>query len=751
MIPPPSRHGYDKSMNNSKAIPRLIPAHLSGDLWGGFAAMLVALPSAIAFGVTIFSPLGSTFGAQGALAGMLGVTVLGLVAATFGGTQRLISAPCAPAAAILTAVTIELSRQAIEPSAIVISLFLIAITCGLIQIAFGLLQIGKLIRFMPYTVVSGYLSGVGLIIVISQLPKWLSLPKGIKLIDGIWQPHLWQVSSIAIGIATALAMILAPKFSKRIPAVIQGLLAGVLVYWLLAWTAFPELRSLENNSFIIGPLAADPAALFDNLQQSLEQLLHPNLPPLEQIIIPALTLAILLSIDTLKTCVVLDALTGSRHNSNRELIGQGLGNLSASLLGGTPGAGTMGATLVNKASGGTTRLSGAFQGLWSLIAILVLTPLIAWVPIASLAALLVVIGVKMIDWKSLAFARSKETFVDFVVILAVVAVANTVGLIAASGLGVGLTILLFIREQIYSTTVRKKSYGNQLFSKHFRTNAERQILQRDGQQTVIYELQGSLFFGTTDQLYLAIEPEIDRARYVLLDFFRVQSIDITAAHMIERIRNRLAENKTTLVLSRLPERLPSGRDLRSYMDQLELTHDGSTQIVNEMSDGLEWIENQLLEKAKAFSTQSKALTLNEFEIFKGMDAKILSVLTSCVTQQHIPANTCIFKANSPGEDLMLIASGQIKITLSIGKNTIVHLATLGRGQFFGEMSFLDRQVHSADVYAQTDVELLIMTRTDFDRISASNPMLTAQVMQSIAIAIATRLRHTNSDLLQIRE
>ena len=713
--------------------------------------MLVALPSAIAFGVTIFSPLGSTFGAQGALAGMLGVTVLGLVAATFGGTQRLISAPCAPAAAILTAVTIELSRQAIEPSAIVISLFLIAITCGLIQIAFGLLQIGKLIRFMPYTVVSGYLSGVGLIIVISQLPKWLSLPKGIKLIDGIWQPHLWQVSSIAIGIATALAMILAPKFSKRIPAVIQGLLAGVLVYWLLAWTAFPELRSLENNSFIIGPLAADPAALFDNLQQSLEQLLHPNLPPLEQIIIPALTLAILLSIDTLKTCVVLDALTGSRHNSNRELIGQGLGNLSASLLGGTPGAGTMGATLVNKASGGTTRLSGAFQGLWSLIAILVLTPLIAWVPIASLAALLVVIGVKMIDWKSLAFARSKETFVDFVVILAVVVVANTVGLIAASGLGVGLAILLFIREQIHSTTVRKKSYGNQLFSKHFRTNAERQILQRDGQQTVIYELQGSLFFGTTDQLYLAIEPEIDRARYVLLDFFRVQSIDITAAHMIERIRNRLAENKTTLVLSRLPERLPSGRDLRSYMDHLGLTHDGSTQIVNEMSDGLEWIENQLLEKAEAISTQSKALALNEFEIFKGMDAKTLSVLNSCVTKQHFLANTCIFQANSSGEELMLIASGQIKITLSIGKNTIVHLATVGRGQFFGEMSFLDRQVHSADVYAQTDVELLVMTRTDFDRISASNPTLTAQVMQSIAIAIATRLRHTNSDLLQIRE
>ena len=163
---------------------------------------------------------------------------------------------------------------------------------------------------------------------------------------------------------------------------------------------------------------------------------------------------------------------------------------------------------------------------------------------------------------------------------------------------------------------------------------------------------------------------------------------------------------------------------------------------------LDCVESTL---AKVLSTQSKTLALNEFEIFKGMDAKTLSVLTSCMTQQHIPANTCIFKANSPGEELMFIASGQIKITLSIGKNTIVHLATLGRGQFFGEMSFLDRQVHSADVYTQTDVELLIMTRTDFDRISASNPTLTAQVMQSIAVAIATRLRHTNSDLIQIRE
>ena len=127
--------------------------------------MLVALPSAIAFGITIFAPLGADFGAKGALAGMLGVTALGLIAATFGGTQRLISAPCAQAAAVLSALTIQMSQSGGAPDAIIMSLFLVALVASVIQIVFGTLRIGQLIKYMPYPVVSGYLSGVGLIII----------------------------------------------------------------------------------------------------------------------------------------------------------------------------------------------------------------------------------------------------------------------------------------------------------------------------------------------------------------------------------------------------------------------------------------------------------------------------------------------------------------------------------------------------------------------------------------------------------
>ena len=151
--------------------------NLAGEFWGGLAAMLVALPSAIAFGVTIFSPLGLSFVAQGALAGILGTLAVGLVAAAFGGTNRLISAPCAPAAAVLAAVAIDLTQKGVAPDSALVLLTLIGLMCGALQLGFGAIGLGRLIKYMPYPVVSGYLSGVGLIIIVSQIPKFLGVPK----------------------------------------------------------------------------------------------------------------------------------------------------------------------------------------------------------------------------------------------------------------------------------------------------------------------------------------------------------------------------------------------------------------------------------------------------------------------------------------------------------------------------------------------------------------------------------------------
>jgi len=725
--------------------------NLSGDLWGGFAAMLVALPSAIAFGVTIFSPLGAEFGAKGALAGMLGVAALGLIAATFGGTQRLISAPCAPAAAVLSALTIQMTQQGSGVGAVVLTLFLVAFISSLVQISFGLLRIGQLIKFMPFPVVSGYLSGVGLIIVMSQLPKWMALPKGMNWWQGLHAVELWQTPSLVVGAVTTALMLLAPRVTTRVPAVIVGLLGGVAAYWVLALTAWPELGRLHDNPFIIGPLSVGGEGFFESLLDPFKSLSESGMPPWTHILFPAMTLAVLLSIDTLKTCVVLDALTGSRHDSNQELIGQGLGNLASSLIGGAPGAGTMGATLVNKASGGTTYLSGVFQGLWSLLAILLLTSLIAWVPVSALAALLIVIGFKMIDWHALHLLRAKDTMLDFAVILTVVIVANTVSLIAASGVGVALAIVLFLREQIYTSTIRRQSFGDKTFSSRVRGQRERDVLAEKGSHTVIFELQGSLFFGTTDQLYTAIEPELSNAKFVVLDFMRVQSMDMTAGHMIERIRNMLAERHAKLVLTRVPERLPSGRDLRSYVDHIGLLSDSTAKIFDEFDEALEWIEDETLTLAGHAHVSKEGIPLAKFEIFHGLNEQEIASLERCAQHRQYQEGDLVFSADSSGHELMLISRGEVKVSLPLANGKTIHLTTFSRGQFFGEMSFLDGRPHSADVYATRETELIAIDRKAFATAASGDPVMSISVMRAVALAIADRLRHANAELREMRQ
>ncbi|WP_295053140.1 SulP family inorganic anion transporter, partial [Sulfuricurvum sp.] len=332
-------------------------ANLSGDFWGGTAAMLVALPSAIAFGVTIYATIGGHYGAYGALAGILGVAAVGIVASLLGGAERLISAPSAPAAAVLSAFALQYIAQDIGPDLLFVMLIIVALLAGLFQILFGVIGLGRLIKYMPFPVVSGYLSGVGLYIIAAQSPIFLGLPQGTHFWDAFQITSAWQWQSIVVGLVTIVTMLYADKIFRVIPAVITALLVGVGSYFALGLID-PSLYQ-PNNSFIIGELGGSGGTNF--LQMFVghfEALLHFRWDDMALLFFPALTLAALLSIDTLKTCVILDSMTHTFHDSNKELIAQGSGNIVSALIGGMPGSGMMGATMVNLSSGGNTRLSG---------------------------------------------------------------------------------------------------------------------------------------------------------------------------------------------------------------------------------------------------------------------------------------------------------------------------------------------------------------------------------------------------------
>ncbi|MBS1795439.1 MAG: SLC26A/SulP transporter family protein [Acidobacteria bacterium] len=720
-------------------------ADLLGDFWGALAAMLVALPSAIAFGVTIFAPLGGSFSAFGAIAGILGVVALGLIAAGFGGTKKLISAPCAPAAAVLSAFVIEAHGRAADPSDIIIMVTLIVLLAGVIQVTFGLIRLGQLIKYMPYPVVSGYLSGVGLYIIASQVPTFLGMPKGAHFLESMSGFRLWQWPSVVVGAVTIAAMLLAPKVTKAVPSIIIGLLAGVAAYFAIAFFN-PAMLSLDQNAFVIGPISAE-GGLSEVIFGKLSALRSFNFGVLGALVVPALTLAALLSIDTLKTCVVLDALTHSRHNSNRELIGQGLGNITSALIGGVGGAGTMGATLVNISSGAKTKFSGVLEGILALLAFLALGSLIAWVPIASLAAILIVIGVRMIDTHSFNFLRSRSTVFDFVVIVAVIVVALSVSLITASAVGVVLAIFLFIREQVGTSIIRRKTYGNKVFSKQVRVKAESEILRRKGDCSVLYELQGSLFFGTANQLYGELENDLKTREYLILDMHRVHAVDLTAAHVLEQVKDMLNERNGFLIFSRVPKSLPSGQDVYQYFGEVGLIRESkSVMVFDDIDDALEWVENRIIAEEIYVTEDETPLELHEFELFKGRQRKITDDLKEYVKEVSVKAKERIFSAGDDGQEIFLIRRGAVDITLATNDNESYRISSFGRGNFFGELAFLDGASRSADAFADSDVDLYVLSRSDFEKFATEHETSSIIFLEGLASVLAGRLRLTNIEL-----
>ena len=733
---------------------------LKGDLWGGVSAMLVALPSSIAYGVTIVAVLGPAHLAQGALAGVIGAVALGITAACLGSARSLISAPCAPAAAILSALGVSLVAQAHagqDEAAVATRVLLLTTLVGLfsalIQIVFGVARGGRLIKYIPYPVVAGYLSGVGLMMILAQSPKVFGLHAGPEFWSGLLQPGHWNWHALTIGGATMLGMVFAPRLSSRVPAAIIGLAAGALAFASLA-LGNPELRVVEHNPLLVGPLqgsVSDLAALVGARWKLAGSL---SADELLALLTPALTLATLLSIDTLKTCVVLDAMTGQRTNSNRELLAQGTGNLLSALLGGLPGAGTMGPTLVNLSSGGTTRRAGMISGGLILAAFLFGRPLIAWLPIPALAGILLVLGSRMVDRESLQLLRHRATFFDFTVMAAVVVVALAYNLVAAAGVGIALAFALFMRDLIRGSVIRRKLHGDQLSSRKHRLTAEKALLVQHGRQTVVCELQGSLFFGTTDQLLTELDNDIRNCRFVILDLHRVQSFDFTAGHVLQVIGKQVKSHDGFLILCDLPARLPTGLGLADYLRLLGILQDDAhLKLFENRDEALEWAEDQILAGAGAASLPASALPgLHEIQLFAGLKSPdAFARLGESVAERTAKAGEVIFRKGDTGCELFIIRRGNVSVNLPLEAGHRYHLTTFSDGHFFGDMAFLDQQPRSADAVAVTDTALFVLSRARYEDLAKGCPELAVEILRRLCREMALRLRYSNSELRALHE
>lgn len=735
-----------------QSIKKLDTSNWVGDIMGGAASMLVALPSAIAFGLIIFAPLGKEFSGQAALGGIIGTVMLGLISPLAGGTKKLVTAPCAPAAAVLSVFVAEMLSAGTVPKEVIPAyVTLVALLSGSFQILVGYLGGGKIIKYIPYPVVAGYLSGVGVLIFSAQLPKMLGITEKISFWGALVSFNLWQWQAIVIGLVTIVMMVSAPKITTKIPGSIIALSAGVAAYFGLALFD-SSLFLMEGNKFIIGAISASITDLTGTVTTNFANFASIDFSQIGNLVIPFLTLSILLSIDTLKTCVVLDALTYSRHNSNKELIGQGLGNLGSALVCGIPGAGTMGATLVNLNSGARTQYSGMFVGITALLVLLLFGNLVAWIPTSALAGILIVVGIRMIDKKSFSLLKSKLTIIDFLVILAVIVAAVGTSLITAAGVGIAFAIILFLREQIRSSVIRRKMTGDKKFSKKIRLQEEMDVLTEHGSKTLIIELQGQLFFGTTDQLLNELEASISKNKFLILDMKRVVSLDFTAVNMLKQILARLKNNGGTLIFTSVPLSLPTGQNIRDYLRDLGLAEADNLKFFDSQDDALEFTENALLHEFYTVAdSESRALSIEEIELFYDFPPEALKTISSVMKTKSYQDGEKIFSIGDKSDEILFIAKGAVKITLPLSGGSFHTLVSFAQGNFFGDMSFLDEGVRSADALADGPVDLYILSRSDFDKISRSDSAVAGLFFERLALTISNRLRHSNVEVKALQE
>ena len=499
--------------------------NLRGDLYGGVTAAVVALPLALAFGVA---------SGAGAIAGLWGAILVGFFAALFGGTPSQVSGPTGPITVVMAVIITQYAHD-------LRLAFTVVMLAGAMQIAFGVLKLGRYIAFVPFPVISGFMSGIGLIIIIIQIAPMIGFDTSKD------------------GVVTALTdlpdLVSAPVFD----ALAVGLLALVISIFLphrIRAYAPPPLVAL-----IFGTLAAlfflDGAPVLGDIPSGLPDVQIPTFTSEEigGMLSGALILAILGSIDSLLTSLVADNVTRTHHNSDRELIGQGIGNMVAGFFGAIPGAGATMRTMINVRAGGRTSLSGALHALVLLGLVLGLAPLAEDIPSAVLAGILLKVGWDIIDWGYLRRVRrapSEETLV----MMTVLALTVFVDLVTAVAVGVIMASLISARklswQQLSQLHVHGRDTESDLDSSQADlglSRAEQDLLASANGDVLLLGLNGPFTYGSAKGMVQLLTGRGGGYRCVVFDFSESPMIDGSIAMAVEELLHQARDERQTVIVS----------------------------------------------------------------------------------------------------------------------------------------------------------------------------------------------------------
>ncbi len=505
---------------------------LRGDLFGGVTAAIIALPMALAFGVA---------SGAGAEAGLYGAVLVGLFAALFGGTPTLISEPTGPMTVVMTAVIVSL--MAADPEHGMAMAFTTVMMAGLFQVLFGILKLGRYVTMMPYTVISGFMSGIGFILIILQMPALLghASPGGGVIGSLSALPELVQTinygETLLAVIALAILFLMPKRWRRIVPPQLLALVVGTLAaVWFLGEGDYREIGAIPAG------LPELQLPMFTAAQW-------------QSMLVDALVLAMLGAIDALLTSVIADSLTRTQHDSDKELIGQGLGNMASGLFGGLPGAGATMGTVVNIQTGGRTALSGLTRALILGVVVLWAAGLVAVIPLAVLAGIAIKVGIDIIDWGFLRRAH-RVSLRGAAIMYGVILMTVFVDLITAVGIGLFVANILTIRRlaDLQSEGVRLFGAGADSTGGTFDcVNAqpeERKILSNEGTGVSLLCLSGPLIFGAAKAVTRQ-QNAIRDTRSLVVDLTGVPHIGVTTSLAVEATIREAAENGSRVYLAGL--------------------------------------------------------------------------------------------------------------------------------------------------------------------------------------------------------
>jgi SulP family sulfate permease len=524
--------------------------NLKGDLLGGLTAAVVALPLALAFGNAALGPGGAIYGLYGAI-------VTGFLAALLGGTPAQVSGPTGPMSVTVAGVVSSLAavgvNQDLNAGEILPMVMAAVVIGGVCEVLLGVLRLGRFITLVPYSVVSGFMSGIGFIILVLQLGPFVGITTRGGVVDSLQtlanSPGL-NPAALAVGVMTLAVVFLSPlRLRQWIPS---PLLALVIV---------TPLSLLLFNDNRLNALGLEPLARIGSIPEGGLQLVMPNFSQhLPELVKAGLVLALLGAIDSLLTSLVADNITQTSHDSNRELIGQGMANTAAGFLSGLPGAGATMRTVINIKSGGSTPLSGMSHSLVLLIVLLGAGPLAAQIPTALLAGILIKVGLDIIDWGFLLRAHrlSGKTAVLMYSVLLMTVFWDLIW-----GVLVGMFIAnLLTVDSITQTQLEGMDADNSpdvAAGRHHDLNAEEKALvHRCGNALMLFRLRGPLSFGAAKGISARMGL-IQNYKILILDITEVPRIGISASLAIERMVQEAQTSGRTILIaganSKLQKRL----------------------------------------------------------------------------------------------------------------------------------------------------------------------------------------------------